>query len=104
MGPKGLKYGDRVGIVFGENVAQAEEVARLLRVGLVANDGRERRDGSGIIASAVFHEADIEADAGHFGFQFFGFLKKGQGLVPFFTAHGNHAEVGVSRGGLGIDR
>ena len=101
--PERLEDGDGFGVVLGEDVAEAEEVAGLLGVGLIADDGGERGDGSGVIATAVFNEADVEADAGHFGFELFGFLKERERVVPLFAAHGDDAEVGVGRAGLRID-
>ena len=101
--PERLEDGDGVGVVFGEHVAETEEVAGLLRVGLVADDRGERCDGAGVVAAAVFYEADVEANAGHFGFELFGFLKKGERVVPLFAAHGDDAEIGVSSAGLRID-
>jgi len=89
--------------MLGEDVAEAEEVAGLLGVGSVADDRGEGRNGAGIVSAAVFYEADVGADAGHFGFQLFGFLEKRQGVIPFFAAHGDDAEIGIGRAGLWID-
>src|SRR5690242_19581372 len=74
--PKGLKRRNGVVVMLGENMAETEKVARLRGLGLIANDGGQRSDGAGIITAAVLDEADIEADAGHFRGQLFGFLEK----------------------------
>jgi hypothetical protein len=89
--------------VFGEHVTETEEVAGLLRVGLIADDRDERCDGADVVAAVIFYEADIEANTGHFGLELFGFLKKGERVVPLFAAHGDDAEIGVSSSRLRID-
>src|SRR5271155_326846 len=101
--PERFEHGDGVCVVFGEDVAEAEEVAGLLGVGLIADDGGEGYDGAGVIAAAVFYQADVEADAGHFGFELFGFLEEGEGAVPLFATHGDDAEISVGGAGLRID-
>jgi len=88
--------------MLGEDMAEAEKVARLRGVGLIANDGGQRSDGAGIIAAAVFDEADVEADAGHFRGQLFGFLKKCESVVPLLAAHGDYAEIGIGGARLRI--
>src|SRR5580704_15737412 len=84
-------------------MAEAQEVARLLRIGLVADDRSKRCDGAGVVAPAVLCEADVKANAGHLGLELFGFLKEREGVIPVFTAHGDDTEIGVSCAGLRID-
>lgn len=96
FGPEWLEHGDSVVVMLGEDMAQAEEIAGLLGIGLVADDGGERCDGAGVVAAAIFYEADVEANAGHFGFELFGFLQERERVIPLFAAHGDDAEVGVS--------
>jgi hypothetical protein len=90
--------------VFGENVAQAEQVAGLLGVRLVADDRGQGGDGASVIAAAVLNQPNVQANAGHFGFEFFGFLEKSESVVPLFAPHGDDAEIGVGRTGLRVDR
>ena len=104
LGPKGFESDDGLGIVFGEDVAQTEQITSLLRVRLIADDRGERGDGAGVIAASIFYQADVEANAGHFGLELFGFLKKGEGVVPFLAPHGDDAEIGVGSPGLRVNR
>jgi len=103
LGPEGFQDGDGFGVVFGEDVAETKQVRGLRRVGLIADDRGERGHSSGVVAASVFYEADVKANARHFGLELLGFLKKSEGVVPLFAAHSDDAEVGVSRAGLRID-
>lgn len=101
--PERFERTHAVGVVFGEEVAETEKITSLLGIGLVANNTGKRRDGRGVVAAAVIHEADIQANAGHFRFKLFGFVKKRERAIPLLTAHGNDAEVGVGCAGLRVD-
>jgi len=63
--PHGLEGSDGVVIALGEEVAEAEKIASLCRIGLIAEHRLKRPDGARIIALAVIDQADVQPDAGH---------------------------------------
>src|SRR5690348_197051 len=100
--PERFERTDSVDVVFGKEIAEAEKVASLVGIGLVADNTGKWRDGRGIVAAAIVHKADVEADAGHFRFELFGFVEKRERVIPLLTAHGDDGEIGVGRAGLRI--
>src|SRR5271157_6575768 len=61
--PQGLERFHGRSVILGEDLAQAEQIARLLRTGLIADDALQRGNGSRIILAAEFDEADVQANA-----------------------------------------
>ena len=90
-------------MIADERVGEAEEIAGLHRVGLVAQEGRKRFDGIRVVSALVFDQPDIEANTRHFGVEFLGFVKLKEGLLPIFAAHGDYTEVGAGGGGSRIE-
>src|SRR6267142_4378956 len=87
-----------------KKMAESEQVAGLLCVRLVTNDGRKRSNRGGIIAATILNEADVQPKARHLRLKFFSFMQKRYGVVPLFAAHGDHAEIGVCGSRLRVYR
>ena len=90
-------------MIADEGIGEAEEIAGLHRVGLVAQEGRKRLDGIRVVSALVFDQADIEANTRHFGVEPLRFVKLAEGLLPIFAAHGDDAEIGASGGRARIE-
>ena len=90
-------------LAANEGVAEAKQVTGLDRVGLIVQERRKWLDRIRIVAALVFDKTDIEANTRHFGVEFLGFVKLGEGLFPIFAAHGDYTDVGAGGGGARID-
>ena len=101
--PQRLENSNRDGVMFRKDIAQAQQIARLLRFRLIANHRSQRRDRPGVIPAAVLHQTNVQPDARHFGLQPLGFLQQCEGLAPILAAHGDYTQVGVRRSGEGIE-
>src|SRR5881396_3325118 len=98
--PERLKDFHGIGITFDKEIAETQQVARLERIGLVAENGVKRRNRGGVFTAPIVRESDVQADAGLARGQYFGLMEPAQSLFPLLAAHGDYPEVGVSAGGV----
>ena len=94
----------RIGIAFGEEVAEPEQVSRLVgireRHAPPIRKERRRRE----IVLPVVGQAEVEANSGDLWRQMLGLMQHVQRLRPLLAPHGDDAQIGVSAGGLRVQR
>ena len=100
--PQRFEHARGVGVSLGEKVAQAQKVARLVRIRRVVHHGFEGRDGGAKIVLPVIDQAHVETNARHLWHQTFSFAQHFQGLRPLLAPHGDDPEVGIGASSLRI--
>src|SRR2546427_7302063 len=91
--PERLQDFHGIGIAFDKEIAEAEQIARLERIGLVAENGVKRLNRGGVFAAPIVRETDVQADAGLARSQYFGLVQPAQSLLPLLAADGDDSEV-----------
>ena len=102
--PERLEHGSGVGVALGEEVAKSQKVACLVGIGRIVHHGFKGSDGGAKIVLPVVDQADVETNSRDLRRQMFGFVQHLQRLRPLLAPHGDDAQVGISAGGLRIQR
>ena len=102
--PERLQRGCRVCITLDEEIAQAEQIARLECIRHIVYDRLEWRNGVSKIVLAIVRQPDIEPYAGNLRGQVFRLLQHLERRLPLFTPHVDHAQVCICARDLWIDR
>lgn len=103
LGPQRFESRNSAGPALGEEIAEAQQIARLHGIGLIPYDGFKRGNCLKEFILAEIGQADVEAYAGHLRHEALGFFKILQRLSPLLAPHVNHAQICVSGSRLGIE-
>ena len=102
--PERLEHAGSIGIAFGEEVAESEQVARLVGIRDVVHHRFERSDGGAKVVLPIVGQADVEANSGDPRRQMLGLMQHVQRLRPLLAPHVDDAQIGVGAGRLRVQR